>query len=277
MNIKKIPEIEGIEETAEEIIIGANTSLKTIGRSPILREKFGAAAEAAGLVASPTIAAMATVGGNLLQNTRCLYYDQSEIVLKGLEKCHKRGGKTCLAVKGSTRCFSVYQGDLAPALMAYNGKAVLEKKGGSRTISLEDLFSGNGIQPFTLDPEEILTRIILPKPKGTSGSAYRKLRIRGSVDYPLTSAAAFMVMKDQKISEARVVIGAAGAAPKRVETQLQGKTPQEADLNAIADQAYSLSEGVDNLTMPGAYRRKMVRVFTKRAIQGAIEALKGGK
>ncbi|MBA4394753.1 MAG: hypothetical protein C0407_14480 [Desulfobacca sp.] len=281
MNINKIPELKGIKESEEEIFLGANMTLKEIAQSLLLKEKIGAVAEAARLVASPTIAAMATVGGNILQNTRCLYYDQSEVVLKGLEVCHKRGGRICLAMKGSNRCFSVYQGDLAPALMAFEGKAVLEKKGGTRIVPLGELFSGNGAQPFTVEKDEILTKIILPKPKETCGSAYRKLRIRGSVDYPLASAAAFISLSpDQKINTVRIIIGAAGPAPKMVEgaqAVLQGKTPQETDLSAVADLAYALSEGTDNLTMPGAYRRKMVRVFTKRAIQGAFEALKGGK
>jgi len=232
-------------------------------------------------VASPTIAAMGTVGGNVLQNTRCRYYDQSEIVLKGLEKCHKRGGQVCLAQKGSKRCFSVYQGDLAPALMAFDGKGVLEKKGATRAVPLGDLFSGNGIRPFSIGEDEILTQIIIPKPEETHGSAYRKLRIRGSIDYPLASAAALITLTaDQKISTCRVVIGAAGPAPKMVagaQAVLQGKTAQGADLGAVADQAFSLSEGVDNLTMPGDYRRKMVRVFTKRALTGAFEAMKGGR
>jgi 4-hydroxybenzoyl-CoA reductase subunit beta len=277
MNIKKIPGMSGLEEKGEEIVIGANTSLKEIAGSGLIKEKAGAVAEAARLVASPTIAAMATMAGNILQNTRCMYYDQSAIVLSGLEKCYKRGGRICLALKGSNRCFSVYQGDIAPALMACGGKVVLEKAGGTRTIPLENLFTGNGVNPLAIASDEILTRVILPKPKGAFASAYRKLRIRGSVDYPLTAAAAFIALTpDQKINAARIVIGAAGPAPRIVEHTLQGKSLHEAELNAVADQAYSLSEGVDNLTMPGAYRRKMVRVFTKRAILGAFQALKGG-
>jgi 4-hydroxybenzoyl-CoA reductase subunit beta len=280
MNIKKIPEMSGIVENDQEISLGANTTLKEIVHSPVLKKKCGAIAEAAFLVASPTIAAMGTIGGNILQNTRCMFYDQSEIVLKGLEACHKRGGRICLALKGSNRCFSVYQGDMAPALMAFDGKGVLEKKGSTRTVLIRDLFTGNGAQPFSIGPDEILTKIILPKQKGAQGSAYRKLRIRGSVDYPLASAAALITMTaDQKISTSRIVIGAAGPAPREVEGApaiLQGKTLQEADLEAIADLAFELSEGADNLTMPGTYRRKMVRVFSKRAIHGAFEAMKGG-
>ena len=135
---------------------------------------------------------MATAGGNILQNTRCMYYNQSGMVLNGLERCHKRGGNVCLAVKGSKRCFSVYQGDMAPAFIAFDARCVLEKKGSTRTVSLTELFTGNGAAPFAIGADELLTKIIIPNPEGIYGSAYRKLRLRGSTDYPLASAAAFV-------------------------------------------------------------------------------------
>ncbi len=278
MNIRKIPDLEGISENAREIVIGANTTIKEISQSPLIRASAQAAAEAAFQTASPTIAAMATLGGNILQNTRCLNYNQSGIVLGGLPVCHKRGGAVCLAVQGSQRCFSVYQGDLAPALLALQAQCVLVKKGASRTIPLQGLFTGNGIRPLVLEEGELLTRIIIPKPEGRYASAYRKFRIRGSVDFPLASAAAFLsVTADSHLAASCLVIGAAGPAPRVVEQApavLDGKTPEAAGAAAAADRAFDLSEGVDNLTLPGNYRRKMVRVLTQRAIQAALENLK---
>ena len=278
MNIRKLADLEGISEDAQEIVIGANTTIKEISQSPLLKKSGQAVAEAAFQTASPTIAAMGTIGGNILQNTRCLTYNQSGIVLQGLPVCHKQGGTLCLAVKGSQRCFSVYQGDLAPALMALKAQCVLLKKGSSRTISLSELFTGNGIKPLALEEDELLIRIIIPKPKGLYGSAYRKFRIRGSVDFPLASAAACLsVTADFHLADCCIVIGAAGPAPKVVNqasSLLEGKTPEEADVAAVAEMAYELSEGVDNLILPGTYRRKMVRVLTKRAIQAALETLK---
>ena len=280
MNIRKLPDLEGISEEAQEIVIGANTTIKAISQSPLIKESGQALAEAAFQTASPTIAAMATLGGNILQNTRCLTYNQSGIVLQGLPACHKRGGDLCLTIKGSQRCFSVYQGDLAPALMALGAKCVLVKKGSSRTIPLGEIYSGNGITPWALEAGELLTRIIIPKPKGLYGSAYRKFRIRGSVDFPLASAAAFLSLTDDfHLKACCIVIGAAGPAPRVVHEAfsiLEGKTIEEADWTAVAEMAYGLSEGVDNLALPGSYRRKMVRVLTKRAIQATLETLTKG-
>ncbi len=270
INIGKLRDMEGIHIGETETVIGANTRLKEIAGAPLVNKRFKAIAEAAFQVASPTIANMATIGGNLLQSTRCMYYDQSGIVLNGLERCHKRGGNVCLAVKGSKRCFSVYQGDMAPALIAFDARCVVEKKGSARTVSITELFTGNGVTPFTVGADELLTKIIIPQPKGIYNSAYRKLRLRGSVDYPLVSAAAFVsVASDRKVSTCRVVIGAAGAAPKMVSGQ-DGK----ADSELLAQKASEHAEGVDNLKMPGAYRRKMINVLAKRAIQAAMDGIR---
>lgn len=270
MNIGKLRNMDGIDTGDTETVIGANTRLKGIAVAPFVNKRFRAIAEAASQVASPTITNMATVGGNLLQNTRCMYYDQSRIVLNGLERCHKRGGTVCFAVKGSKRCFSVYQGDMAPALIAFNARCVLEKKGSTRTVSLTDLFTGNGVAPFTIAADELLTKVVIPEPEGNYSSAYRKLRLRGSIDYPLASAAALVsVTNDKKLTSCRLVISATGAAPKVIEG-----VSRELDVEGIAQQAYDRAEGVDNLRMPGAYRRKMVSVLAKRAIRAAMDGIK---
>lgn len=280
MNIKKLPDLGSIAEQGQEVVIGANVSLNEIRDSSLLQDKYTAIAEAAFQVAAPPLANMGTIGGNILQNTRCLFYNQSEIVLKGLEVCHKRGGASCLAVKGGKRCFSVYQGDMAPALIAFDAKCVFEKSGSRRTISMIDLFTGMGTQPLSIESNELLTGIIVPKQNSVYGSAYRKLRLRGSMDYPLASAAAFLALSaDGKLAAGRLVIGAAGPAPKvvdRASAALLGKLPKEANLKAAADLAYELSEGADNLALPGDYRRKMVRVLAQRALKGARADMKRG-
>ncbi len=272
MNIGKLQGLEGIEVRENKTLIGATTKLRDISRSSLLHRRFRAIAEAAYEVASPTLINMATIGGNLLQNTRCLYYNQSRLVLSGVERCYKRGGNTCLAVQGSKRCFSVYQGDMAPALIAFDAQCVLEKKGSKRTVAVSELFTGNGVTPLGIDSDELLTTIILPQSGEGVGSAYRKLRLRGSIDYPMASAAAFVsATKDGDVAGGRVVLGAFGAAPKMLDL-----SPGETDLENIAQRACERSEAVENLQMPGAYRRKMAGVLARRAVEAAIDRTKGG-
>jgi 4-hydroxybenzoyl-CoA reductase subunit beta len=272
MNIGKLRELDGINIGDTETVIGANTRLSEMACAPPVNKRLRAVAEAAFQVASPAIAKVATAGGNILQNSRCMDYNQSGMVLTGLERCHKRGGNVCLAVKGSKRCFSVYQGDMAPALIAFNARCILEKKDSTRTVFLVELFTGDGAAPLAIEADEMLTKIIIPNPEGVYSSAYRKLRLRGSVDFPLASAAAIVsVTDDKKMTTCRVVIGAAGAAPKVI-----GGASCEVDLEGIAQKAYDHAEAVDNLQMPGAYRRKMVSVLAKRAIKAAMDGIKEG-
>ncbi len=281
MSLKGIKALAGIKERKGELVIGAATTLSEVAHSRLVFDLFESVSEAAGLVAAPAIRNVATVAGNLLQDSRCLFYNQSELVRKGLDPCYKLGGKVCHAVRGGKRCFSVYQGDLAPALVAVGARAKLQKTGSSRTIPVEDLFSGKGRNPIALAPEELLTEIILPVRKARSASAYQKFRVRGSIDYPLASAAVFVSRgKNGTIEDARIILGAAGAAPKAAEEgagAILGKRAQDIDIEHAASLAAKAVEAVGNLALTPSYRRKMAAVLTKRALEKALESLTQAK
>jgi 4-hydroxybenzoyl-CoA reductase beta subunit len=281
MSLKRLSNLKGIREQNGKVIIGATTTLTEIIESPLMNSSFKGIVEAASSVAAPQIQNIATVAGNILQGTRCLFYNQSEVVRGGLEPCFKLKGHLCRAVQGAKRCFSVYQGDLAPILIAYKAKAKLERKGGGRTVAVSDLFTGNGKQPINIEGVEILTRIILPLPKNKmTGSSYKKLRIRGSIDYPLASAAS-VVYSDEKGSfvDVCVVIGAAGPSPKIVPiTSLaKGKELSIEYIDNVAQAAYKVAETVNNQVLPGLYRRKVIKVLTKRALDNSLRDIHGGR
>ena len=279
MSLKGVEHFRGIESRKGCIVISAGTTLREVGESEAVSGTFTALAEAAGLVAAPPIRNVATIGGNLLQNTRCLFYNQSELVRRAASPCLKEGGETCVAVKGGRRCSSVYQGDMAPPLIAFGAEAVLRKASGRRRVPVADLFSGDGRHPFAIEEDELLTEIRLPLPKGTFASSYRKLRMRSGLDYPLASSAIFLSLsKKGVIDRARLVIGAAGPAPLSVTggaALLTGVRPEEADPEGAAGQAFREAGAIDNLLLPGAYRRKMVKVVARRAVEAALVGLRG--
>jgi 4-hydroxybenzoyl-CoA reductase beta subunit len=274
MTLKEVSDLKGMKKKKAELVISAATTLREIVESPDVSGLAAGISQSAGLVAAPPIRNIATLGGNLLQNSRCLYYNQSELVRKAALPCLKQGGKACAALKGGTRCFSVYQGDLAPSLIAFSARVVLKKAGASRTVPVLELFSKNGRHPLTIGDDEILTDIIIPIPKGAYGSSYQKLRLRSGLEYPLVSSSAFLsVSKQGVIDQARVVVGAVGPAPLLVEEAsafLVGRRPAQVDVEKAAQSAFSASRPIDNLALPGSYRRKMVKVFTKRAIEAAL-------
>jgi 4-hydroxybenzoyl-CoA reductase subunit beta len=275
----KIGALKGIEEKKKEVVIGAGTTLMEIVESPLLAVRFKAVVESASQVAAYAIQTRATVGGNLLQNTRCLFYNQSELHRKGLPACFKAGGNVCNAVKGSKRCFSVYQGDMAPALISFGATIHLRKVGGSRKIPLSDLYTGNGKNPLAIEPDELLTHISVPLPTGAYGSSYQKIRLRKALDYPLASAAVFVSLKAGKVVDVlRVVLGAAGGAPKLLSEEsifYKGKTLGGKEIGEISARAFTVAEAIDNGALPGSYRRKMVQVAVARALNKALSDIDG--
>ena len=274
MSLKRVRSLVGIKNRTRTLVIGAGTTLRELAESPLIPDALKAVSQAARLVAAPALRNLATVGGNLLQNSRCLYYNQSALVRGGLGPCFKLGGTVCHAVKGGKRCFSVYQGDLAPALIAVGARAKLQNLGSSRTVAIEELFTGKGKAPFVLAGGELLTEIVLPIPVKPSVSAYQKFRLRGSIDYPLASAAVFLSTgKKGVIDSARIVVGAAGPAPKiaaEAGSAITGKKAQDVAIEQVGTFAAKVVEAVNNMPLPGPYRRKIAAVLTRRALQEAL-------
>ncbi len=267
--------LQGISMEDGALRVGAMTTLAALSASDRVRSAFNALYEAAESVAAPPIRNVATLGGNLCQNSRCLFYNQSETWREEKPPCFKAGGNVCLAAPGGKKCFSVYQGDLAPAISAFGGTITLGKEESSRTIPILELFTGDAKNPIALGHDELITDVLLPLPEGRTGSAYRKLRVRSAVDYPLLSVAAMISVNDKgTIAAARLVLGAAGPAPliaERCAELLLGRKPETVDFGEIGQALIKGTQMIDNLELPGSYRRKMIPVFAKRAIEAAIE------
>ena len=273
LSLRNVAAMEGIRTEESEVVIGAMTTLREVAESGLLKDVCEAVSQAADAVAAPPIQNIGTLGGNLLQNTRCLQHNQSELVRKASGPCFKTGGRTCLAVKGGNRCFSVYQGDMAPALIACGARVKLERTGSSRFVMVEEIFTGSGESPFTVDNDELLTEIRIPVGPGPHTSSYKKLRLRGSLDYPLASAAVFLSFTNGLIDDARLVIGACGPSPVSVTEAadlLKGKAPETIDVKEVGKTASKVGEIVDNLLLPATYRRKMFKILAERAIDEAL-------
>ncbi|MCP4024538.1 MAG: hypothetical protein GY729_22050 [Desulfobacteraceae bacterium] len=214
MSMKQLSGLSYIKNHDDTLTIGAKTTLADIVDSDDIQEGYTALAQAAERVGAETIQHhRGTISGNILQDTRCIHYNQSRFHRSGRQPCHKDGGKICYARDEGDRCYSTYQGDMAPALIALEAKVVLSKKDGKRTINLSDLFTSDGFHPFSIEPDELLTEIILPKQKNNSKSAYQRLSYRSAIDYPITSAGVMINSKAEKIKKARIVVGSMSRAP----------------------------------------------------------------
>ncbi len=210
---------------------GALVTLAELAADAGAKKGFAALATAAGEAATPQIRNVATVGGNLCQRPRCWYYRNEEF------DCLKRGGKTCPAQEGenqyhaifaTTPCCAVQTSNLAPALIALDGKITIRGKGGERAVTAAEFYAVDDVKRETILAEnEIVTGI-----EAAAGwrSAYYEVRERQSFDWPLVSVAV-AVKGDGKVTEARIVIGAVAPKPWRVEAAekaLVGASPKEA-------------------------------------------------
>jgi 4-hydroxybenzoyl-CoA reductase beta subunit len=273
VNLKEITELDFVVEDAEGLRIGGLARLATVIRSSAVQEHFPLLAEAASAVAAPPLQEMGTVAGNLCQNTRCFYYNQSRFWRQVRGPCYKTGGDRCHVIEGGNRCFATYQGDLAPALIALGATITLAKKGGERALPLAELYTGKGKRPLALETGEVLTEIRVPASVVGAGGDYQKLRQRGAMDYPLVGVAA-AVRKDgsDSCAWARVALTGVGTGPLVVQEAsdlLEGRRVDEALLSQVADAAYELARPVNNVGSEATYRRKMVRVLTRRALFNA--------
>lgn len=252
--------------------IGALTSLREIERSQFLRQHYPVLTEAATTVASPVLRNMGTIGGNICLDTRCLWYNQSLTWRKGCGFCIKKDGDLCHVAPGGTKCWATFSGDTPPALLCLNAEIEIAGATGSRRVSLADFYTGLGDSYRNLQPNELVTRVFLPASSADYRGVYRKLRVRGSIDYPLAGVAVVMKRSNDHVVDARIGITAVNPAPLLVRGAsdlLAGKALDEALAEAIGDLAARTAKPLTTSALTPEYRREMIRVFTKRAVLAA--------
>jgi 4-hydroxybenzoyl-CoA reductase subunit beta len=252
------------------LVIGSMVTLETLEKSPLVLNECAPLAQTAQLVAIPPIRNKATIGGNLCLNTRCIYYTQSEFWRSGLKPCFKLGGNICNAVEKGRRCQAVYQGDLAPILIALGAEVKIVSANGEKIIPLAEFFTGRGEKPNVLGPGEILVEVQIPTSGHGTAGAYEKLRVREGMDFPMAGVAV-MVKRSQSgtIQQVKMVLGAVGSSPIEVSKALElleDQKPTEDLLERVSREAMDSARPVGNLAIDASYRRKMVGVLTMRAL-----------
>ena len=274
LDIRNVAGLKDIRQTDRGVEIGALASLTSIEQSALLRRRYPVLTEAAATVASPLLRNMGTIGGNICLDTRCLWYNQSLTWRKGCGFCIKKDGDLCHVAPGGTKCWAVFSGDTPPAMLCLAAEIEIASASGSRRMPLSDFYTGEGDAYRNLRSDELLTRIFLPESSAAYRGVYRKLRVRGSIDYPLAGVAVVMKKSNGHIADARVAITAVNPAPLLVKGAgefLAGQTLDEASAVAIGDLAAKMARPLTTSALTPEYRREMIRVFTKRAVLAAAE------
>src|SRR5439155_15409632 len=226
--LSRVQHASGISENGH-LLIGAGTTLTSIATDARVRERYAALAEAAGLVSTPQLRNMGTIGGNVCLDTRCNWYDQSLFWRTAEGYCMKtHADVVCRVAPSSPRCLAVASADSVPALIALGASVAVAGPNGERTVSLADCYREDGIRYLTLAPGEIVTEIRLPASDGWR-STYLKQRDRGAFDFPIAGVAAAVRWDGAVVAEARVAITALGSRPVAVEASALVGTKLEDD------------------------------------------------
>ena len=268
LDLRLINDLKGIRETEQGIEIGALTTLSEIEHSPILQEQYPILVAAAKTVASPVIRNMSTIGGNICLDTRCLWYNQSLAWRKSCGFCIKKDGDLCHVAPGGQKCWAVFSADTPPALLCLDAQIEIASAGSIRRIALSDFYTGEGDNYRRLQPNELVTRVILPRSSAGLRGAYRKLRIRGSIDYPLAGVAVVCRRPNGHLEGLRIALTAVNPAPVLVKgvTELCATYHDEALSAAAAELAAATAKPLTTSALTPEYRREMIRVFAERAI-----------
>jgi 4-hydroxybenzoyl-CoA reductase subunit beta len=272
LDIRGISELRGINSRNGAVEIGALTTLTAIEHSEFLREHYPVLTEAAKTVASPILRNMGTLGGNICLDTRCLWYNQSLTWRKGCGFCIKKDGDLCHVAPGGTKCWAAFSGDTPPALLCLGAEIEVVGPKGARRVPLSDFYTKVGDAYKKLARNELVTRVFLPQASADLRGSYFKLRIRGSIDYPLAGIAVAMRRNNGHVEDARVAITAVNPAPmlvRGVREALEGKRLNEDLAAEIGELAARTAKPLTTSALTPEYRREMIRVFTKRAVLAA--------
>lgn len=271
ISVTKLSELHEINGDARKgIVIGAAVSLTEICEHPVITRDYPVVSQAARLISTPILRNMGTIGGNLLLDTRCNYYDQNYEWRRGINFCMKKDGDICWVAPGSSVCWAVQSSDLAPVMVALGAKLKLVSTLGERIVDAAGLYNHDGIDYLRKRPDELLTEIHLPPINGTR-AVYKKLRRRGSFDFPVLGvAAAIDLSADGTIEKARLVLGGVAPAPVDVANagqELVGSKLDDEHISAAAEACYLRARPLDNTDYLMGWRKQMTRPFVVRALK----------
>mgnify|MGYP005844450803 CR=1 FL=1 len=276
--VEHIVDINGIDELRYirqdedgSLRIGALTTLTSLETSPLVREKVPLLSETAGEVASPQIRNVGTVGGNICLDTRCWYYNQSHYWQKARPVCMKLEGHICYIAKASRACYALFSSDVGTCLVALGASIKIASPKGEEVVAIGDFYTGDGLKQNILEPDEVVTEVIVPHQPSNTVSTYLKYRVRDSIDFPLLSVALILTLEPGSglIRDTRVVLGAALSGPfvaSNTQAFLRGKRIDDEVVEEAGRLAYKETKVVSSSIISGAQRKDMVRVLVKQAL-----------
>src|SRR5437660_2279116 len=297
----RLPELNQVTGNGSRgLVIGASITLTEIIENEIIKRDYPVIASAARTISTPILRNMGTIGGNLLLDTRCNYYDQNYEWRKGIIFYLQKDGDVCWVAPGSSKCWAVQSSDLVPVMVAISAKFRLVSTLGERLIDAAGFYNDDGIDYLQKRPDELLVDVHLPPANGWRAS-YQKLRRRGAFDFPVLGVTAYVryqstgrgalahgratapsggdscvrtgTSSDRIIADAKIILG--GIAPSPIEVNeaakaLIGQPLNEDQIQAAAEAAYVKARPLDNTDFVMNWRKQMARQYTIRALKELV-------
>lgn len=272
VSLADVAELRGVRADGAKLIIGARTRLAELTREPLVRRHCPVVAHAAGLVGSPQIRNTATLGGNLVADNRCVYYDQSEVNRDTHGACFKAHGDVCHMVKVQSRdqmplCRARFISDVAPALILLDATVRLVGPAGERTLPLAALYQNDGIKRHRKDGAELIAAIEIPLPAPTA-VAYDKLRIRAALEFPSAGVAVRLDGPRGAPTTVAVAVTGTDTHPIVVRREAAGLAAGVSLVETAAQAASAAVAPLNQDVLPPSYRRFMVGVMVRRLAAG---------
>ena len=260
--LHRIAELQEIALQNEWMYLGSGTMLWELAGHPQLKQHFPAVAQAAAATASPQIQNIATLGGNIMQDRRCIYFNQSRYWRSGLPLCFKTGGTVCHQIPNSPVCRAIYYSDMATALLLYDAQAECVEGGVRRWIPLAELIARHSLANGLSADERLRILIIrfrLPLPPAEEKSGFYKYAMRASIDFPLINFA----LRCRGARPAKLIAGAVAHEPVELEQTarlLDGQQVSDDEVIAMCQtELKQLAKSIKESNISPALKRGLYR------------------
>ncbi len=283
VNADRLISLKGLATSAPRLLpdghlfLDPKMTLAAVTASQVIAEKAPLLTIAAGNVATREIRNTATLGGNLCQDTRCLYFNQSH-TFQFVEPCLKRGGDICYFIPKGAKCWAVSMSDTAPALICLDAKLEIMDGGSGTLMDMEKFYSGDSIRPHSIKPHEIVSGVLVPISQRSTGCAFSKLTIRDGIEFGAVTVAALLETEDdcETCRRARIAVGSVSSGPMRArkaEALLEGRSLFKPLPPGVVAQVVEEVKVIPHHGYTKWYLTEALKVETEKVLNQAVERL----
>ena len=281
VSLSRIPDLARFYLNEKELGLGPMMPLWRLEKWGAAKRYFPALLQAVRSLAAPPIRNQATMGGNLCLDTKCIYYNQSQVWKRELRPCLKAGGEVCHVAPAGKRCLGASVAETIGPLSIYGAELTIASSSNVRHLPIVEFFTGDGVRPHKLTPGEMITAIRVPLPPPGWGAAYCRFANRKALEFSQVNLTGSLSLDDRgRVGSARLIIGSIGPAPVEVKASLScllGELPSETLLAQAAQGAAKEAMKISRSPRLSLYLQDVVTAYAERLFQQAWQQALGNQ